>query len=53
MCVCFEPSRLAASCLVDAYERVLPSRHRRLHAEPNRWLGTEAVGQRRIEGRER
>ncbi len=26
--VVFEPSRLAPACLADAYERVLPLRHR-------------------------
>ena len=53
MRVCFEPSRLAASCLVDAYERVLPSRHRQLHAQPDHQSETEALRQRRTERRER
>ncbi len=45
----FEPSRLAAACLADAYERVLPLRRRisrsdRTHTPPRRGDDTRQTG---------
>jgi hypothetical protein len=52
MRVCFEPSRLAARCLIDAYERVVPSWHRRSDVAPQRRLRNEPRSECRGGGRQ-
>jgi hypothetical protein len=51
MQVRFEPGRLAASCLIDAYERVLPSRHGKPDAAAPHRLEDEPRSQRHRGGR--